>query len=160
MQWWLTKKKPREIIVLVWRVSEGSLSELIQPGFYTKRLSAHTCQRVSCEGPERPLTAIEEHHMYGKHVCPRWKMSNIGRMLSLHLACTEQRGENACVNTIKGAAPGLLKLKFVFYGFWCERQHEDTTLLSRAVVFQCNFFLTLQWRMVITFAFVSKCVRK
>lgn len=56
---------------------------------------------VSCEGQERPLTVLKEHHMYGKHVCPRWKISNIGRMLSLHSVRT-RRWEETHVSLING----------------------------------------------------------
>lgn len=59
---------------------------------------------VSCEGQERPLTMLEEHHMHGKHVCPRWKISNIGRVLSLHSVCTVQRGERNARKHHKGRA--------------------------------------------------------
>lgn len=48
------------------------LSEHILPGFYIKReYLLSLVKGVSCEGQERPLPVLKEHHMYGKHVGPR-----------------------------------------------------------------------------------------
>lgn len=83
---------------------------------------------VSCEGQERPLTMLKEHHMHGKHVCPRWKNSNLGRTLSLHLVCTVQR--NMHINIIKGTLWSLeTEEVHLFYVFDLEARHMRTPAL-------------------------------
>lgn len=98
---------------------------------YKDRISTHTCQRVSCEGLQRPLTVLEEHHMYGKHVCPRWKISNMGRMLSLH--CAWYREEKHARKHHKGRAPVSWNWS-LFYAF----DLEVRLTRVRALILNCK----------------------
>lgn len=40
---------------------------------------------LPCEGQERPLNAERTSHVWETRRCCRWKISDMGRMLSLHL---------------------------------------------------------------------------
>lgn len=93
--------------------SGGFLSGHILPSFHVRQnISSLLSKGFPVKTKNALKAAVEEHHMYGKHVWPRWKISNIGRMLSLHLKCRgAERRKPARKHHKERALSGLLKLQ-------------------------------------------------
>lgn len=118
---------------------------------FIDRISTHACQRVSCEGQERPLTL--------KNITLMGNMSARDERFVIYvgcLSCTQCawcREEKHARKHHRGCA--LLSLSSLFYMFDLEARHTRMWAPILNCGFQKHFFLTLYSRREMAFALMT-----